>query len=154
MASPAKKPVSKNAASSRNNFSATQRQNVKRDSPGPSGRLSRFVFIFPDPAGEDAQAPPRPSHPRSGLRQEADLHAPFCYMADYCYLCPMSYNTSLTYHLVFGTFRRMPVIDPEHEKELYKYMLNYSTARGIYVRRIGGMPDHVHILCDIPAKLP
>ena len=64
----------------------------------------------------------------------------------------MSY-TSLTYHLVFGTYRRMPVIDHEHEKELYKYMFDYSSAHGIYVRRIGGMPDHVHILCDIPAKI-
>lgn len=35
----------------------------------------------------------------------------------------------------------------EH-KQLYDFM----TKRGVFVWRIGGMPDHVHILCDIPAK--
>jgi len=62
-------------------------------------------------------------------------------------------HTSLTYHLVFGTYRRLPVIVVEHEKELYKFMHDFATERGIKIRRIGGMPDHVHILCDIPAKL-
>lgn len=64
----------------------------------------------------------------------------------------MSY-TSFTYHLVFGTYRRQNVIVPEHERELYKYIYSFSTERGVMIRRIGGMPDHIHILCDIPAKL-
>lgn len=59
----------------------------------------------------------------------------------------------MTYHLVFGTYRRVHSIDASHERELYKFIYNFSTDRGIYIRRIGGMPDHVHILCDIPAKL-
>lgn len=62
-------------------------------------------------------------------------------------------HTALTDHLVFGTYRRIDVIDENHEKELYKFMFDFATRRGIYVRRIGGMPDHVHILCDIPANL-
>ena len=32
-------------------------------------------------------------------------------------------------------------------------MFDFLTERGTYVRRIGGMPDHVHLLCDIPAKV-
>lgn len=61
-------------------------------------------------------------------------------------------HTSLTYHLVFGTFNREKVIDMDHERELYKFIYDFSTHREIYIRRIRGMPDHVHILCDIPAK--
>ena len=62
-------------------------------------------------------------------------------------------HIALTCHLVFGTYRRIDVINEDHEKELYKFMYDYATSRDVYVRRIGGMPDHVHILCDIPAKL-
>jgi len=61
-------------------------------------------------------------------------------------------HTAFTYHLVFGTYRRQNVIVPDHEKELYKYIYDFATTRDILVRRIGGMPDHIHILCDIPAK--
>lgn len=61
----------------------------------------------------------------------------------------MSY-TSLTYHIIFSTYCRQNVIDPHHERELYKFMYTFATERGVLVRRIGGMPDHVHILCDIP----
>ncbi len=62
-------------------------------------------------------------------------------------------HTALTYHLVFGTYRRLSVIVPNHERELYKFIYTFATNRGIKIRRIGGMPDHIHILCDIPAKV-
>ncbi|MBD5210683.1 MAG: IS200/IS605 family transposase [Bacteroidales bacterium] len=62
-------------------------------------------------------------------------------------------HLSLTYHLVFGTYCRIQVITPDHEKELYKFMCDFASVQGVYVRRIGGMPDHVHILCDIPPKI-
>ena len=68
------------------------------------------------------------------------------------YLCDMS-HTALTYHLVFSTYRRQHVINQEHERELYKYMHDLSKKHDVLVRRIGGMPDHVHMLCDIPAKI-
>ncbi|MDE6300617.1 MAG: IS200/IS605 family transposase [Muribaculaceae bacterium] len=61
-------------------------------------------------------------------------------------------HASLTYHIVFGTYRRQPVIVTEYEKELYRFIYNLLIKRNIYVRRIGGMPDHIHILCDIPPK--
>lgn len=48
---------------------------------------------------------------------------------------------------------RLPAIDIEHEKELYKFMHDIAKQRDVLVRRIGGMPDHVHLLCDIPTKL-
>ncbi len=61
-------------------------------------------------------------------------------------------HTALTYHLIFRTYRRFQVIVPNHEKELYKFIYDFAMSRGIKKPRIGGMPDHVHILCDIPAK--
>jgi len=61
-------------------------------------------------------------------------------------------HTSLTYHLVFGTYQRRKVIVQDHERELYKFIFDLSTRQGVRIRRIGGMPDHIHILCDIPAK--
>lgn len=64
----------------------------------------------------------------------------------------MSY-TSLTYHIVFSTYRRMRTIPEERERILYKIIYDILTEKKVYVRRIGGMPDHVHILCDIPASL-
>ena len=62
-------------------------------------------------------------------------------------------HTSLTYHLIFGTYRRLETINTDHERELYKYMYDFAVERGVHVRRIGGMADHVHILCDIPARM-
>ncbi len=62
-------------------------------------------------------------------------------------------HTALTYHLIFGTYRRKKVIVIDHERELYKFIFDFAGNRGVKVRRIGGMPDHVHILCDIPAKI-
>lgn len=62
-------------------------------------------------------------------------------------------HTALTYHLIFSTYYRQPVINIEHEKELYKYICDFSIYRGVFVRRVGGMPDHVHLLCDIPPKI-
>lgn len=61
-------------------------------------------------------------------------------------------HTSLTYHLIFGTKDRFPAIDVAHERELYKFIYDLSKNHGAFIWRIGGMPDHIHILCDIPAK--
>lgn len=47
-------------------------------------------------------------------------------------------HTSLTYHLVFGTYRRANVILIPHERELYKYMYDFAVNRGALVRWIGG----------------
>ncbi len=62
-------------------------------------------------------------------------------------------HTALTYHIIFGTYRRESVIVESHEKELYKYIFDFAKERGVFVWRIGGMPDHIHILCDIPANM-
>ncbi len=62
-------------------------------------------------------------------------------------------HISLTYHLIFSTHQRLPSIPIAHEREMYKFLFDFSTQRGVKIWRIGGMPDHIHILCDIPPKL-
>ena len=63
----------------------------------------------------------------------------------------MSYVT-LTYHLIFSAYGRLMSINHDCEHELYRFIYYFLKSRDIFVRRIGGMPDHVHILCDIPPK--
>ena len=57
----------------------------------------------------------------------------------------MSYTSSF-YHIVFRTYRNEQTISTEHERELYAYI--YGIARNLKCKtfRIGGMPDHVHII--------
>ena len=64
----------------------------------------------------------------------------------------MSYTTS-NFHIVFRTYRSERTIPIEHEKELYAYI--YGIAKNLHCQtyRIGGMPDHIHILVSLPANL-
>ncbi len=60
--------------------------------------------------------------------------------------------TRFIYHLVFTTKDRQNTISIEGEKVLYKILYDIMKQEGAYVHRIGGMPDHIHILVDIPAN--
>ena len=64
----------------------------------------------------------------------------------------MSFTKSV-YHIVFGTKHRNPTIDIEHERKLYKILYDLMKKYGAHVYRIGGMPDHVHILVDITSSI-
>ena len=64
----------------------------------------------------------------------------------------MSYVQSL-YHVVFRTYRSERVIDEKYERELYAYLYNVATNARVKVYRIGGMPDHIHMLVDLPPSL-
>lgn len=64
----------------------------------------------------------------------------------------MSY-TNLVYHIVFRTYRSIPAIDEEHERELYAYAHGYITRHRAKLYRIGSMPDHVHLLVSLPPDL-
>ena len=55
-------------------------------------------------------------------------------------------HLQLTYHIIFATWCRENVINLEHERELYMFLYNFATKRGIRIWRIGGMPDHIHIM--------
>lgn len=64
----------------------------------------------------------------------------------------MSYTKNV-YHLIFGTHKRERTINAEHEQELYSYLAGIVKAKGGFVYAINGMPDHVHMVCDIPVTL-
>lgn len=64
----------------------------------------------------------------------------------------MSY-TNLVYHIVFRTYRSIPAIEEAHEREFYAYVHGYIMHHRAKLYRIGGMPDHVHMLVSLPADL-
>ena len=59
----------------------------------------------------------------------------------------------LYYHIVFRTKGSVPAIAIEHEKLFYKYVLGILNKKECKLLRIGGMPDHVHMLVSIPHSL-
>ena len=56
-----------------------------------------------------------------------------------------------THHIVFSTKYREETINIENERELYAYIMGIINNLGGFLYRIGGMPDHIHILVDVPA---
>lgn len=64
----------------------------------------------------------------------------------------MSY-TNLVYHIVFRTYRSVPSIDEQHERKLYAYINGFVTKHHAKLYRIGGMPDHIHLLVSIPPNI-
>ncbi len=53
------------------------------------------------------------------------------------------------YHIVFGTKHREQTINEENESELYKYIWGILKNKKCKLYRINGMPDHIHIFCDV-----
>jgi putative transposase len=60
----------------------------------------------------------------------------------------MSTFTSLTYHVVFGTKLRRPLIRPEIRDHLYAYIGGIIRDEKGHLIEVGGMPDHIHILAS------
>ena len=60
----------------------------------------------------------------------------------------MSY-VSLIYHIVLRTKRSLPAISESHERELYMYIYTFIRSHGCVLHRIGGMPDHIHLLMEL-----
>lgn len=61
--------------------------------------------------------------------------------------------TKLIYHIVFRTKNSIPAITEKYEKELYAYVLGYMRNKQYHLYRIGGMPDHIHILLSLPPTI-
>ncbi len=60
----------------------------------------------------------------------------------------MSY-TRLLHHIVFRTKNSIPAIAPEHEETLYTYIWGVIKNKKSILYRIGGTPDHLHLLIDL-----
>jgi REP element-mobilizing transposase RayT len=56
-------------------------------------------------------------------------------------------------HMVFGTRERRPFIKPAIEEKLWAYIRGIARNYEMDLHAIGGMPDHIHLLVAIPAKL-
>lgn len=53
------------------------------------------------------------------------------------------------YQIIFGTKNRESSINEKNESELYKYIWGVLKNKKCNLYRINGMPDHIHILCDL-----
>ena len=60
----------------------------------------------------------------------------------------MSY-THLLYHIVFRPKSSESVINTEHENDLYRYIWGVVKQKNCILYRIGGMPDHIHLLVQL-----
>jgi REP element-mobilizing transposase RayT len=62
--------------------------------------------------------------------------------------------SSILVHLVFSTKHREPLISPEMQPELYKYLGAIFRAAKSSSLSIGGYTDHVHILFALARTTP
>jgi putative transposase len=58
---------------------------------------------------------------------------------------------SLHYHLVFSTKDRYPFIQLQWQERLFKYLGGTIKGLGGFPQAIGGVADHVHLLCGLKA---
>ncbi|MBI1901597.1 MAG: IS200/IS605 family transposase [Planctomycetia bacterium] len=63
-----------------------------------------------------------------------------------------SFVSSL-HHCVFSTHGRRPLITPEIEDRLWRYMGGIARKNKFKALEIGGIEDHVHLLLSLPSTL-
>lgn len=52
-------------------------------------------------------------------------------------------------HFVWATWDRLPLVTPEIERDVYRYISTVSEDDKCDALAIGGMPDHVHLLVKL-----
>ena len=52
-------------------------------------------------------------------------------------------------HLIFSTKNRQPLINAEWQTDLWAYMAGAIAGQKCYANKIGGVSDHIHILCEL-----
>lgn len=57
--------------------------------------------------------------------------------------------SSLSYHLVFGTKLRRPLLRPEVRPRVYEYLGGLIRSEGGSLTEVGGVADHVHLLLKL-----
>ncbi len=65
---------------------------------------------------------------------------------------PASSHTRLSYHIVFGTKYRQPVIQPPWRDELYRTIDSIIERQRGVLHEINGVADHLHLLADFRAE--
>ncbi len=66
----------------------------------------------------------------------------------------MSTYTQITYHIVFATKNRAPVLPTNHRRDLYRYLHSILKHRHCHTFRINGVEDHIHILTTLHPTIP
>ena len=56
-------------------------------------------------------------------------------------------------HIVFSTKKRQPFIDQAIKEELHAYLGGTCKELGCPVLAVGGVEDHVHILCMLSRNI-
>ncbi len=56
-------------------------------------------------------------------------------------------------HFVWGTWDRLPLIDADNERLIYKSINDKCVVLGSNVIALGGMSDHIHLLVRFPATV-
>lgn len=64
----------------------------------------------------------------------------------------MSYVTSY-YHFVFCTYKRRMTIPEAYERDLYAYIFGIIKNKNCQLIRIGGTPNHIHLLVNLNAEM-
>ena len=59
----------------------------------------------------------------------------------------------LYYHIIFRPKNSQKVITPNYEKDLYHYIWGFCKEKECFLWRINSMPDHIHILVELPPTL-
>jgi putative transposase len=58
----------------------------------------------------------------------------------------------LHYHGIWSCKNRAPLITPELEPELYKYLRGKGLELGAIMHEVGGIEDHTHVVFSLPPK--
>lgn len=59
----------------------------------------------------------------------------------------------LFYHIVWSTKNREPLLTPEVEPILYRFLRNKALGLGATIYALNGYFDHVHLVASIPPKI-
>lgn len=57
------------------------------------------------------------------------------------------------YHVIWRTKNSYPTISEDYERDLYKFIWGVVQNNGGKLYRINSMPDHVHMLVEIPPTI-
>jgi putative transposase len=56
-------------------------------------------------------------------------------------------------HVVFSTKERRPLITPDLQERLWRYLGGIARKHKMKALKVGGVEDHIHILISLPATL-